>query len=502
MPRPKVKNSTAPFVKIILPALAGIGLSRLVEVPAWAAAAACFLLAFVPAVVLRKKASGQLYILLSVLLFFFGVAGLRRPASSMPHGKRLEMAVRISEPPYSSGRWQRTTARVGYFRCGGDEEWRRTDESVMLYIDSCHRGIGVGTQLVLRGWFNPVDTVESSYRQLMRTRGIHGRVYLVPGNLVSIDTSRAAGLPYYAARLQEAALDKLGRLRMEPDRLSVVTAMVAGDKRPVDKELRAEYSLSGSAHLLAVSGLHVGIVFVLVNILLYLLPAARRGHIVKNAVAIAAIWVYACMAGLSPSAVRAALMFSFAQAALATSSQRHALNIMLGSMIVMLAVNPNYIADISFQLSWAAVLAIFAFYPSIYYPIRTRYPGVNAILAILVIGVTATAGTAPLISYYFGNMPLGGIVAGPLLCLTSHVIVMLGTLWTAMPFGFGQPVFEFLLSIAAGVQNAVVKWCAEAAWMRLDVRLPLWAVVALYIAGIAIAAYLYIQAERRRTRPY
>lgn len=500
MPDPNASNSHTPFLKVILPALAGVALSLAVSVPAWACAA-CFLGVFATAVALRRHAYADLYTIAAVVLFFFTVANAARPGTEIPYGQRLEMAVQVSGKPHESGRWRRATARVGHYRAAG-EAWTRTHESIILHIDTSYREVGVGSQLIIRGWFNPVDTAESSYRRLMAVRGTTGRVFLTPGNLLRQAPRPSRTPSYYAARLQEAAISKLERLDMPQDRLSVVTAMTAGDKRAVDSHLRGQYGRSGSAHLLAVSGLHVGIVFVLLNLLLYMLPAARYGHIAKNIVAVAAIWLYAAMSGLSPSAVRAALMFSFAQAALATTSYRNALNIMLGSMTVMLALNPNYALDVSFQLSWAAVLAIFAFFPAVFRPLRTRFKALNAITAIIVIGITATVGTAPLISHYFGHIPLGGILTGPVQSVTAYVIVMGGVLWTLTPFGFGQPAFEWTLSAAAGVQNATAAWCADISWLTPQVRMPLWAVAVSYLLLAAAAVYLYNRPRRSETKMF
>src|SRR5699024_10392366 len=102
-----------------------------------------------------------------------------------------------------------------------------------------------------------------------------------------------------------------------------------------------DYGTTGASHLLAVSGLHVGIVAMLVNLLLWLLPAFRYGHVVKNAAAITVIGLYTLLTGLSPSAVRAALMFSGAQLALAASRRGNSANILLATASVMLLIRPD-----------------------------------------------------------------------------------------------------------------------------------------------------------------
>ena len=121
-----------------------------------------------------------------------------------------------------------------------------------------------------------------------------------------------------------------------PDEQALCNAMTAGDRRSLSPALRAAYSRSGTSHLLAVSGLHVGIVFLLANLLLWWLPLVRHGHILRNIAVILLIWLYAAVTGFPPSVVRAALMFSVLQFALASSSEYVGMNTLAGVAFVML----------------------------------------------------------------------------------------------------------------------------------------------------------------------
>jgi competence protein ComEC len=140
----------------------------------------------------------------------------------------------------------------------------------------------------------------------------------------------------------------------------LLSALIAGDKRNLDRRLKADYSKTGVAHILAVSGLHMGFVLVIANLLFGWTVLLRYGHVAKNVLVISALWFYAVMAGLSPSAVRAALMLSAAQLALACSVPGNGYNVVLGAATLMLAANPFYLYDLSFQLSFMAVLFLSA----------------------------------------------------------------------------------------------------------------------------------------------
>jgi competence protein ComEC len=157
----------------------------------------------------------------------------------------------------------------------------------------------------------------------------------------------------------------------------------------------------------------------------------------------------------------------------------------------MLALNPNWWGDPSFMLSYAAVLSIAAFFRPLYERVRTRRKAVNALISIVIVGVVASLGTAPLVAWWFGNLPVAGMVINPAVILTAHVIVMLGVVWMVAPVTALGPAFSWALDAAAGAQNAVVEWSAARQWAAIPVGdVPLWAVVAAYVIYAALAWWL------------
>ena len=142
-------------------------------------------------------------------------------------------------------------------------------------------------------------------------------------------------------RLHEAASERIRRLHLPPDAEAVALAMAAGDQTELTPERRAPYARTGTAHVLAVSGLHVGMVFLYVNLLLGALALLHRGHLLRNAAAIAVIWLFAAAAGLSPGTIRAAVMFTALQLALATTSRYAGVNILSAAAFGMLLWRPS-----------------------------------------------------------------------------------------------------------------------------------------------------------------
>lgn len=214
-------------------------------------------------------------------------------------------------------------------------------------------------------------------------------------------------------RLHEAASERIRRLHLPPDAEAVALAMAAGDQTELTPERRAPYARTGTAHVLAVSGLHVGMVFLYVNLLLGALALLHRGHLLRNAAAIAVIWLFAAAAGLSPGTIRAAVMFTALQLALATTSRYAGVNILSAAAFGMLLWRPSYLFHVGFQLSFLSVAAILLWGIPLYRRLRTPWRAANAAVGMLVVGAVASTATAPLVSYCFGQIPLVGLAVNP-----------------------------------------------------------------------------------------
>ena len=276
--------------------------------------------------------------------------------------------------------------------------------------------------------------------------------------------------------------------------------MAAGERRGVTPELRTAYSRSGLSHLLAVSGLHTGIVFALVNLALWWLPLFRRGHLLKNLLAAVAVWLFVAAAGFPPSAVRAAAMCTVLQAALASASEYVGLNALAAAGFGMLVWNPSWLDDISFQLSFVAVAAILAWGVPLCRRCRTRWRALNVVVDAYLIGFVATLATAPLVSHTFGVVPLAGLAVNPLAIALAGVVVLGGALWMLAPVGFLAPAFGFVTGKAAEGINALACLTASLPGGAADYTLGGWQTAAVY-AVFALATLAAWSGEPKKNVP-
>ena len=476
-----------PVLKLLVPFAAGIALAGRYELPLWFLAGA-FVLSGVVALLFRSQAAAVGMLLTAG----FAAAQLREPSPAVPRGIETVYEITIEGFPADRGRYVSADASVAAWRNPANGHWHPSDARVRLYADSL-TDLRPGERLRCRGTVRPFRGGAESYRRLMQRRGYAGTLWVSERTILE-------RLPQQHAGLHRTAVERLARLPMEAEAEAVVEAMAAGERRGITPELRTVYSRSGLSHLLAVSGLHTGIVFVLINAALWWLPLLRRGHLLKNLLAARAVWLFVAAAGFPPSAVRAAVMCTVLQAALASASEYVGMNALATAAFGMLLWNPNWFGDISFQLSFLAVAGILAWGVPLCRRCRTRWKALNIVIDAYLIGLIATVATAPLVSHTFGIVPLAGIVVNPLAIALAGVVVFGGALWMLAPVGFLAPAFGFVTGTAAGWINALARLTASLPGGAADYTLGGWQTAVIYLV-FALATAAAWSAEPKKSVP-
>jgi competence protein ComEC len=254
-------------------------------------------------------------------------------------------------------------------------------------------------------------------------------------------------------------LDIFRRFGIAGDEFAVLAALTVGYTDALQPDLRASYSATGAMHILSVSGLHVGIVYVVIAFLLGFLDKSVRKKILKAVLIVSFLWIYAFITGLSPSVVRSTLMFTFVAVGAALERKTHIYNTVFMSAFFMLLVNPDFLFDVGFQLSYAAVLSIVFFQR----PFSNLLPVNNKLLRwlrdLLTVSVAAQLGTMPFTLYYFHQFPnyflLTNLVAIPL----STIVIYLAMLLLLVSFvPYLSVGVAFLLKGSLWLLNYLIVW--------------------------------------------
>ena len=461
--------SRAPMLKALVPLVAGIVVAGRWSLPLWGAAAG-LVVCVAAGVVWRHRARADLFI--AAAMFFAGwCAAQMRPAVQAPQGERvMELAV--------------------------DEVLTRRD----------------GVTLA-EGRIN-------GYGRYMLRQGVAGSV-----SLDSMRVIRRMETPLrWARRLHHKAVERISQLGLDTPTQAVVAAMAVGDRSGLTPELRDRYARSGTSHLLAVSGLHVGFVFIIVNLLLMWMLTLWYGYAVRCLVVVAAIWVYAAVTGFSPSVVRAAVMFSVFQVSMALTVRFDSLNSLCLTACIMLLADARSLTDAGFRLSFLSVAAIlewglpiyrattrpeilmaFVPYRSVgheirYIALRTVRVAARWVWCGVIMGAVASVVTAPLVSYLFGTVSLWSVVAGPASVLLSGITVGAAMVWVLFPLPLLQPVAAWVTARAATSLEALVEACAGNDAMIWEGYVPASAAAWAYVAMAAFTLWLWSVRDRKRRR--
>jgi len=232
---------------------------------------------------------------------------------------------------------------------------------------------------------------------------------------------------------------ELKQFNFKPEELAIIQALLLGQRQDISPETYSNYVAAGVIHILAVSGLHVGIILLLLNWVLKPVERLPRGKFIKTLLLLALLWGFAILAGLSPSVVRAVSMFSFFAIGIQFNRRSSALNTLFISLLFLLLVNPDFIFQVGFQLSYAAVFTIVVFQPYLFGLFTPKFKALKYLWGILTVTIAAQIGVLPLSLFYFHQFPglffISNLVILPFLgiILGMGILVMLLALSGLLP---------------------------------------------------------------------
>ena len=235
------------------------------------------------------------------------------------------------------------------------------------------------------------------------------------------EPSRIERTQQYFLNQRNILLQRLETAGLSDNQYAVVAAMALGDKSSLTKDLKETYSMTGASHILALSGLHLGIIYALLS----LLVVGRRWQMVSQVAIILSIWAFVFLVGMSTSVVRSAVMLTVYALLAIGHRQKMSVNTLAFTAIVMLLVSPQALFDVGFQMSFMAVFSILLFTPLFYRPFSSEYLMTHRLVkwlwGMVAVSIAAQIGVAPLIAYYFGRFSC-------FFLLTNFIVIPAATL--------------------------------------------------------------------------
>ncbi|MGB7395038.1 MAG: ComEC/Rec2 family competence protein [Pricia sp.] len=272
-----------------------------------------------------------------------------------------------------------------------------------------HRRLQVDDELLLYGHLNPIKAPlnphQFDYRKYLRNLGVTHQVCLSAGHFV-IEKNPEPTVFGIAANARHQIIDKLRKANFGKEELGIIQALLLGSRNDISSKTYDNYKNAGAVHILAVSGLHIGILLLLLQFLLRPLELLPDGKTVKLVVVVTLLWGFALLAGLSASVVRAVTMFSFVAYALYLNRPGNTFNILALSMFfILLLVDPLLLFQVGFQMSYAAVFSIVWIYPLLQRLWNPRNRIVRYFWQLLSVSIAAQAGVLPISLFYFHQFP-------------------------------------------------------------------------------------------------
>lgn len=313
-----------------------------------------------------------------------------------------------------------------------DSGWVRTSGKAMIYLKKDERSLHLnyGDEIVFSTTFNsipePQNPGEFNYKRFLAFHNIFQQASANDINWKSIGINSGNSILRYSYSLRDKLLNILRSENVKDDEYAVGAALMLGYSDKLDAEIISAYSSTGALHVLSVSGLHVAIVYVVFNWLLFFFDKFKHGHIIKAVILILMLWFYSALTGLSPSVLRAAAMFSFIIIAKAFDRYTNIYNTLAASAFLLLALNPYLIMEVGFQLSYIAVIGIVYIQPKISQWFETDNWLLGQIWTITAVSVAAQIATFPLGLHYFHQFPNYFLLSNFIVIPISTIIIYLG----------------------------------------------------------------------------
>lgn len=309
-----------------------------------------------------------------------------------------------------------------------DNKWQNTSGKTILYLenDSLAQKLMVGDIIALNPKLKEIEDSGNpeafNYKQYLSYNLISTSAFVKSEEWTILENPNSIPLRLKLLRFRTTLIDLLKENGIENDELDVLSALALGYADNISSEIRHHYSSSGAMHILAVSGLHVGIIYGII-VFLFKFIKNKKFEYVKIPATIILIWIYAMLTGLSPSVMRSSIMFSIIAIGNLSKNNGSSLNTVAVSAFILLIINPYNLMNVGFQLSYIAVIGILIFqqpFQNLYAP-RTKFG--KWIWSLTCVSIAAQLATAPICIYYFNQFSNYFLITNYLLIPISTVAI-------------------------------------------------------------------------------
>lgn len=456
-----------PFVRIVIPMTIGVGINMFFPMPLNAGIIA-LITSCLCIFILWKffKSFDKLFGIFSNLVFGFAGVVLHNSHNHLNYQQHFTnyqsqyLVVTLTEPPLLRKNSIKCKAEV--LQAVNPNSNTQVDGFVMLYFkkdSSLLAKLNYGSRLLIKNTSQeikgPQNPYEFNYKRYLAFNQIYRQAYLTAKNFIVIDENGGNILWKIAYQAQAFFNQTLLTYVKSSSEIAISKALLYGYDDDIDPELVRAYSNTGTLHVLAVSGMHVGLIFWLINLVLKYFDKKKYQRIIKAIISLLIIWAYSLLCGLSPSILRASVMFSFVALGNMVKNKPNIYNTLAASAFTLLLFDSNMLASVGFQLSFLAVFGIVSIQKYFKQWFAFKYWISNEIWNIISVSIAAQLATFPLGLLYFHQFPVYFLASNLLIIpLTTGIIFIAIAMIAAAGIAQLIPIFSYL-ALCFGF---LVKW--------------------------------------------
>ena len=454
-PRTQPVWKAAPFIRLLFPLIVGIILQRYLQlsIPVILVALVSFLLSYSMAGILPLAVRFKMHYLQGVLLFLL-IAGFGCFISWHKDNRNQEawygnrytqgdhIIVKIEEPPVERAKTFRTVGTVESVLHGNTVI--PCIGKLMLYFskDSNLIPLHYGDRIMISKTPEPIKNSGNpgafDYVQYAAFQGYFHQLFLREPDWVKLDSSSINALGNFILSSRQSIVQTLkNHLPAKTEETGLAEALLIGYTNDLDKDLVQAYTHAGVVHIIAISGMHLALIYMMLEWLFARIPGIKKVSIVRLITVLVCLWLFSLITGAAASVLRAAVMFSFISVGRHIGRNSTTFNSLASSAFVLLCYNPYYLWDVGFQLSYLAVAGILIFQRPLYQSIRLKRKPLDEIWKLVSVSLAAELLTLPICLYYFHQFPLlflpANVIAVPLSGIILYAEIALLAL-SALPY--------------------------------------------------------------------
>ncbi|WP_254070877.1 ComEC/Rec2 family competence protein [Pedobacter sp. L105] len=392
-----------------------------------------------------------------VYLLFFSLGGLwcfRHTTTQNPscfsHTKAAFLKISVADEPQQHGTVLRFKAKVWYNYGTMKKRPSTGFLLVTIRLNSLHRdNPKYGEVYLIPAHYTPIDPPcnpgEFDFRFWLANQHVEHQIFLQPEELVPDGEYKGSSLIAFALKLRQQQTEVYRKLIKNDAAFAVASALILGYRAELDAETLSAYSSTGTIHALSVSGMHVGIVYLVLQAALSWMNRKRMLKVAKLLLLLVTIWFYTLLTGYSASVLRSAIMLSLFIIAKHMGKNAGGDHVLYISAFCLLLYDPFLLWDAGFQLSYMAVLGLIWLEPKIRTLMSFKWRWLQKLWSLIAVSIAAQILTFPLSSYYFHQFPVYFILSNLFITLPVAILMYSGLAILLFHLYWLTPAFEWLI---------------------------------------------------------